>query len=232
MPSEVTVKRAFLTRTLTVDYLVNAAITAANVPELYCACFDLLPRKQAQLVQDTKGIDSGAVIHPQLTPAPQAGREELLWVKGQIDPDLKGGRDYHTDFSALVCSAFSEFSGSHHINYTISEERDRGLPDYVPLLQLGRIIPLQVEAFRLGLEFFGSSYITAMMGYVPEVVETMILEVTTSQLALHTYSEGLSAKTVDPLKHGQIFERLNGALSSIVGFDLLADFRAKVSAAL
>lgn len=194
-----------------------------------CSLRKLLTREifTKKSVLDIKGRDPDTLMDQNVTEVFRPKGEELFFLSGKVMLFRRKEEEIWEPFDVRVHTAFDRFVGNHHIVHGVSTIRSGALPSFVDVIDLGRTFPISPEYFRLGLEFFSSSFISASLGFAPTVKETLLLESTSERTLIGISAEGLKNKESFPLSKGQYAETIAGILQEVFEFDVMEDYRGR-----
>ena len=205
--------------------LVQSAVELLVAPHI-------LRHNSASVLTDRKGRDFNSALEIELGKHLMADAEELLLVSGAVELPLSQNPAENEaleaqPFKLTLATKFFDFCGPHHIRHTLLEQRSEALPDFVPLLKIGTVIPINLDYFRIGMEFFESKLISAMFGFAPSVSQGFLLECNHETLLLKISAESLKNKASLPLQRSGTFEALRQLLKQRCDFDLLNDYQGR-----
>lgn len=92
----------------------------------------------------------------------------IFIVKGQV----LIAEDEWDDFEVGLTSDFLEFKGAHHIVHSVDTFRSDNIPLFVNLVRVGRLLPLKIDSFELGLQYYRTKH-TTFLGYTPTPYRTL-----------------------------------------------------------
>lgn len=217
------------------EYRLEAPIPKFHLPLLVDACIkEFLPGPiiEGQTVTDLKGRDPRDMIQNQNgTPDAPSG-DELLYIAGDqftipddIDPPEQ--ELVPQPFSIRVNTVFAQFVGAHHISHRLEIKRSSRFPESVPLTAIGRVFPLHLKSFRLGLNFFQSRRLPAFFGFAPTVDRTLLMEADEELLFLKIRLESLKSRNNLPPAAHELLSKLNPIMCQVFNFNLVEDYSIK-----
>lgn len=90
----------------------------------------------------------------------------------QVSGQMRINDSEWEDFKYSLRTPFSEFKGVHHIIHHGEEEKSGSLPGFVSGNKLGKLIPLKITSFSIGLQYYESRH-TIFLGYNPTPIATI-----------------------------------------------------------
>ena len=166
---------------------------------------------------DLKGADSGIY---------QGGSGPLIRVAGNCflpaEPDQEVREK--EPFSLELNTQYKEFNLAGSIVHTTKLERKGPLPHSIPLKNIGRVFPLDVEQFEVGIDFYKTKRYP-LVGVSPVVTETLKIKCTKNQLELSIDADQLQTKETLPLARWGLFDDLSKILAQSFALDLRANYR-------
>ncbi|MGA1192095.1 MAG: hypothetical protein ACO3XO_07425 [Bdellovibrionota bacterium] len=100
--------------------------------------------------------------------------QEILFVLGSADLSAE-------PITYRINSPFLQF-GNNHIEHSPVSERSFHTPRFLRVESIGDIIPFSIQHFRCGLERYESLFKALSLGYVPEVVDRLIIDYSKGRL--------------------------------------------------
>lgn len=224
-------RSAFLFSGYTSDYELQIELGPFSVPSIVDAATNeiLAPIFSARdsLVEDLKGVDASSITS-YFDASERPIGEEILFLSGQTF-DEDGGSETQT-FQIHVLSAFDSFKGSSHIVHRISTKRSGSIPSDLPMRVIGRVFPLKIERYRMGLEVFHSGSIAGLFGLSPSVTESFSIDGDEESLELKIHSESLKKRDDAPLGKLGLFNLIDNTFVKALGFSVRADYQKQLSA--
>jgi hypothetical protein len=170
---------------------------------------------------DLKGRDATRLINEELPSSLRPSGEELAFIAGEI-PNDSG------NFQIRLQSSFKQFAGAHHILHDTKLVYRGDLPAAFRPSIIARVFPLRITHFRLGFEFFKSSFMSLLFGFAPIVNETLLLEADTKTLNILILAEGAKKRDILPLSRNDLFNKLGQVLAQSLKLDICQDYRSKL----
>lgn len=226
MESTLRFKRTFFPPGVRAEYTLELHSPTPFLPLLVDAALreiiaPLILNKKS--ISNLKGRDRVNVLNAGLAPRYQPSGDEFFYVAGEIvsSPRASGGQE----FSVAINSTFlpSEVSEMLHAPELIW----RGLPKEVPLMKLGRIIPVRINKFRLGFDVFHQRRVSSLMGAVPTVTQTILLEADQHRCDISIVAEDLKSRTQEILKRDELFARISRSIEAAFGLNIQQDYESK-----
>lgn len=224
MHSELDVHRNFLLNKFSSDYKVETEITPFILPDLVHVLLNkIIPEEvwKGENLSDVKGREQDDAHRDQ--------GDELFSVRGRCFKAGEWEADVMHEFKVDGRTKFSSFEGDHHIVYVPELVRHGVLPSWADVRLIGRLFPLEITHFRMGLEFFKSGFITNMLGFAPSVVEVLLIEADQKNFTLEIHGDAHKTRTEPPLTRRGLFEKLDNALNPVLGFSLLKDYEERLA---
>lgn len=223
MHSELDVHKNFLLNKFSSDYRVETDLTPFILPELvHALLINIVPEEvwKGGMLSDVKGREQDDA-HRDLG-------DELFSIRGKCYKPGEWEADVMHEFKVDCRTKFSTFEGDHHIVYTPEMIRHGVIPPWADLKALGRLFPLEITHFRMGLEFFRSGFFTNMLGFAPSVVEILLVEADQKKMVLEIHGDAHKTRSEPPLTRRGLFDKLNDVLSPILGFSLAQDYQERL----
>ena len=121
--------------------------------------------------------------------------QELLFVRGSADSRAE-------PITYRINSPFLRFE-HNHIEHSPVSERSFHTPRFLRVESIGDIIPFSIQHFRCGLERYESLFKALSLGYVPEVVDRLIIDY--SKGCLEVELEALYLPTPETRPFAELF---------------------------
>ena len=231
MQSSLKVKKPFYLKTYASQYKFSAALAEYTLPALVDSCLStLLPEKVfgSDKIIDIKGRDKSAFINSKQAESYPARGDEFFYAAGKlISGKSHQGKDLEESFWCSLNSRFDSFDEPHHIIHSASRASSDSLPEYVDSRLVGKLFPVRLEYFRLGLSLFESRY-TVMLGYAPVATQNLLIEADNENIHLEISAEALPKKDSLPLEKEDLLMKLDNVLKEILEFDLMSDYQQKL----
>lgn len=141
----------------------------------------------------------------------------LLVINGNYIPLEAKSADTEQAFEIKLTTNFLEFSEDGNIIFTVTTQISP--PDEITFSDIpviGRLLNITPKYFGLSVGFYRTSFISASLGAVPEMLEGIDITATVSDLKLRLWSESLPRGIDLPLTHHK--ERETVYLSKIQEF--------------
>lgn len=228
MTSSLLAKKSFLPPGYRIEY--RAAIESRNtyLPKLVDASFreliEPLVLKCAPIV-NLKGRDQMNLINREIAVSLMPNADEFCFASGIITKLPKS--DKGQEFSIAVNSKFVANEETPHMLHLAQVER-HAFPESVPVETVGRIPAVRLKLFRLGFDIFESRFLSSLIGTVPTVWQTLLVEADERKCEVSVVAEGLKSKHEFPLQKSEIWQRLQTVLSVALGFNLESDYRQQL----
>lgn len=229
MSSTLQLKRSYLPLGYKSDY--HALIKASGIflPILVDlslkALVEYVLQKSDPLI-DLKGRDQRNLIDPNIPATLLPTADEFCFVAGAITKSPKAAADGR-DFSIAVNSGFIANEKDHHMLHVPSIER-RDFPADVRLETIGRLPGVHIQRFRLGFDIFESRFLSSLIGLVPTVSQTLLLEADEQKCEISIVAEGMRIRNEQPLQRLEIWERIRMAVLQALDFDVESDYQSQV----
>lgn len=213
----------------TADYTYCHTLTSPQLSDLVDtslnAMYELLPSPQAL---DCKGRNHHDTIIAGIPGEPDG---ELFRIGGEIATGHTGVDFAWSPFEASCHTHFHEFQGDHHISYTLNHHHSETIPDWLPWRLLGAAAPIRPRYFRLGIERFQSRFTFASFGYLPQVTDSLLVDVLDSNLVIRLVVERSKWRTTDPFTEFPVYASISAALKRSLSLDISALFTEELSKA-
>jgi hypothetical protein len=130
----------------------------------------LLPKEvlTGRTLCNLKGRDERHVLLNTFAKEHMPNGQEILFVSGRADSRAE-------PITYRINSPFLQF-GNNHIEHSSLSERSFQTPRFLHVESIGDIIPFSIQHFRCGLERYESLFKALSLGYVPEVVDRLIID--------------------------------------------------------
>lgn len=207
-----------------------------------CLLKDFLPKSifHESSIKNLRGRDKNIELAfkwpSQLTP----NHEELFFLAGKFE-SLKNEDDQEEiieeqqneasptkqEFYLQINSSFKEFIGSDQIEHNCLIKR-LGIEQNIPSDKITFLPHLEIDAFRIGLEFFESklSLMPMSFGKSPEINNCLYLDYYAGSLKLKITAEALSSKAQIPKTLA--LQTLSSIFENEFSYNLLQDFDSKL----
>lgn len=239
LKTELTVAKRFLSARYSGEYVGELLVDGApQLSQLIDACvrFALPFAERDTVIKNIKGRDPGNnLIAGTMHQASTA--EELFFVSGILTSSrykdqasaFDIGRPHRDDSYAVhVQSAFLDFPTSGSIRHRVSTARTGSLPSCIPVSLLGRIIPVQPNFIRLGIEIFEPRFLTFSLGNAPIVTQTLWLDADATHCRFKLSDENMPDRTTPPGSRSALFDRLAHVVREVWQQDLGQDYLSKL----
>ncbi|MCB9029478.1 MAG: hypothetical protein H6619_00365 [Deltaproteobacteria bacterium] len=186
-------------------------ITAAQQSILLDRCLRELLNQELLLSSsaiDIKGIDSKS-------------KEKLLSIRGEVFLSETERDPFELD----ILTHFQEFDGVHHIKHSLEEIRAGSLPNFVQTQNLGRVFPLNLTEWSIGLEIFESRR-TLVLGYAPQATQSLEIKCSVDKLEIEISTESQEKKETLPLQKLNLLEKLDKILSDVINLRISDSWKA------
>ena len=198
---------------------IQGELDEAQAPYLVDSLSRLLASKldNATELADLKGAESGVY---------QGGSDPLIRVTGSCYLPTESDQEVREKepFSLELKSQFKEFSGSGSIVHTTKLDRRGPLPLIIALKNIGRVFPIDLEQFDVGIDFYKTKRYP-LVGVSPVVTETLKIKCSKTQLKLRIDADQLPTKDTLPLARWDLFNELSQVLEQSFSWDLKANYR-------
>jgi hypothetical protein len=229
MKSSLSSKRCFLPPGYRIEFRASIEMQSVYLPELVDAGFrELLGPLvlDQEPIVNLKGRDQRNVIDLNMPATIAPSSDEFCFVGGSICRSPRDPKGH--DFSVALNSKFIANEESHHMLHVCEIER-RVLPDWVDVKRIGRLPGLCIKVFRLGIDVFDSRYLSSLIGLVPTVSQTLLVEATPAKCEISVIAEGLKSKSDTPLQRSELWDRLQRILLRGLHYELQADYNEKLA---
>lgn len=154
-------------------------------------------------------------------------KNELLLAEGTIF--FIDGHDQEPESQPFRYSLQTPYSGSRSgtVLHTIESHPSAVLPEDITVYQLGRIIPAELTFFRFGIQRFTNRVFSSLVGFVPAVSASLLIDCSSDLFLFQCSEEGLRSKTL-PWANSPILGTIHSMLSVVCDFDLLKDIAEKL----
>ncbi|MDZ4784694.1 MAG: hypothetical protein SGJ02_01330 [bacterium] len=150
--------------------------------------------------------------------------QPLLKINGR----LLVSEQHWQNFTASLETKFSSFEGIHHIKHIGIEKKSNSLPDFINVKRLGRLIPIEIQDFSLGLSIYKSKY-TMILGYAPTALETLSIKYNNGELSIQILAEQLKSKEELPLLKAGLLKNLDKVLKELFDFSITKSLNSQGS---
>lgn len=113
----------------------------------------------------------------------------------QVTGEMRINDNEWEEFNYTLRTPFSEFKGIHHIIHHGEEVRTSSLPNLVSGSRLGKLIPLKINSFSIGLQYYESRH-TIFLGYNPTPTAELLISAKNGVLIFNFILE--QQKSKDP----------------------------------
>ncbi|MBN8549319.1 MAG: hypothetical protein J0M12_08405 [Deltaproteobacteria bacterium] len=175
-------------------------------------------------IVNLKGRDQRNLIDPNIPATLLPSADEFCFIGGEITSSPKTPGQ---EFAVAVNSKFIANEKSHHMLHVCEIER-RSFPADIKIEDIGRLPALHIKHFRLGFDIFESRFLSSLIGLIPTVSQTLLVEATEQSCEISISAEGLKKRQELPLQRHEIWDRLRNALLDTLHFDIEADYRSKL----
>jgi len=141
-------------------------------------------------IVDLKGRDKQNLLLENFPDDQKPSEQEILFVQGAANHGVE-------PITFRINTPFLRFSNSH-IEHSVTSERSFHAPRFLKAKSLGEIIPFSLKHFRCGLERYQSLFKALSFGYVPEVVDRLIVDYSDGSLAVELQASNLLSPTTPP----------------------------------
>ncbi len=235
MLSTLSISRRLIPFGFAAEYNLRIDLPQHQLSQLVDGCVQhLVPLlHDGYTLNDIKGRDALNLINTEIHESFRPRADELLFVKGEVLTATSSvvantKTPLSTPFEVRIHTHFKEFVGSHHIAHTVRIDRHGSLPEDIPITALGRVFPIRIDNFRLGIDIFKSKFLSGTFGFAPTATQTLLIESDARVLQLRISADSLSKRDTLPLSFQDIFTKLQTVLMDSVSVDLLADYKNKL----
>lgn len=116
--------------------------------------------------------------------------QEILFVSGSADSSTE-------PITYRINTPFLRFEHNHIEHSTVSEQSFH-TPRFLQVESIGDIIPFSIQHFRCGLERYELLFKALSLGYVPEVVDRLIIDYSQGSLEVEVEASYLATPTTPP----------------------------------
>ena len=228
MNSSLQVKRTFLPPGYRAEYHAVIECPHIYLPKLIDASFrqliDPLVLRRTPIV-NLKGRDQRNLIESNIPVTFLPTADEFCFAAGMITKSPKA--DKGQEFTIAVNSKFIANEKTVHMLHIGDVER-HGFPADVLVESVGRLPALHIKTFRLGFDIFETRFLSSLIGLVPTVSQTLLVEADEKKCVLRIVAEGLKSKAEIPLQRDDIWKRLESILSESLRFELDTDYQKQL----
>lgn len=230
MNSSLQIKRTFLPPGYRHEYRATIESKNTYLPKLVDASFrrliEPLVLKCAPIV-NMKGRDQRNLISQNIPVSAMPNADEFCFAAGIITKSPKAEKGQ--EFSIAVNSKFIANEESHHMLHVAAVDR-HSFPADVPVEFVGRLPAVRLKFFRLGFDLFETRFLSSLIGLVPTVTQTLLIEADEKKCELSIIAEGLKKESALPLQRAEMWSTLGEILTNCLGFDFRADYTSKTKA--
>jgi len=228
MKSSLQIKKHFMLKSYRSEYLMSLDLLDLTLPDLLDALLSEIVPSDAfarRDLIDMKGSDTPAMLASEIPEASDA-KEELVFVSGRVVSEEL--REEQQNFQAKIVTSFKEFSGKDKIVHACKVLYTGSLPSDFPISEIGRAVPVEIRKFRIGLDFFRSSFAWASLAPSPEVYETLLVECTPKDCKLKLIAEHLKDPDTLPFETDHRLEKLDAVFLKVLNVSIRKDYQQKV----
>lgn len=229
--SDLKIKRSWIGKSYEIEYQASIKLPSMSLPILSDHLINqVLPSEllTAASTLDLKGANNTIKQSVEISSSkdlaqqrPVYDREELLYLKGDVLVDLD--TQQYEPFQIIRASNFDSFKGQHHIIHSLETKHFGALDTTFTLSEVPLLFPIVLNKLKIGLELF-SSQRTFIIGFAPEVTQSLLLEADQTSCLINIRAERLYAKTSLPLERYSLFNKLDLALKQLTGWSLIEDY--------
>jgi len=230
MKSNLLIKKNFMLKSYRSEYSLSLETPDMALPVLIDSLLkELLPAEafESKELTDLKGHGLQSLTSDNSTEASSPADDQLLYVGGRIVSEELDTEEQ--EFSAKVTTNFKAFAGKRSIQHSSKVSYRGALPSYVLLREIGRAVPVEILDFRLGMEFFKSSFAWASLGSAPAVYETLMLRCTPMEIELKLLAEQLETPDTLPFSKEERLSKLDAVFLRVLNVSILKDYQKKMS---
>lgn len=212
-------------------YSLSLPLSTCEISAVLNCSIDLLPPHAFDRgsVLNIKGRDGLAESSSELPHSLRPRGEELLLIQGKVFlAEDSAGKLIPETFSVRLSTKFQSFEGKH-IRHLVHEERTGSLPDWLRCKDLPNAFPLEIEYFRLGIEYFTPKLITGLIGFTPTVTDSLSIELYRQELKLSIQFDSKRRRQFIPFDDKPTLGSLADGLKHILDLDLRADYIAQLT---
>lgn len=114
----------------------------------------------------------------------------------QVHGEMRINDNEWEEFKYSLKTPFIEFKGAHHIVHHGEDLRAGSLPNFVSGMYLGKLIPLKITSFSIGLQYYESRH-TIFLGYNPTPTAEILISANKDSLTLEFSLEQQKTKNPD-----------------------------------
>jgi len=217
------VRRNWLRGGYAAEYQHSACINSSALSDLIHGTLSALYThlacdKEFKVTRDFKGRDGLDTI---INAIPGDASDEVFRLGGLIATERQGEDNFEWSQFNVACHApFREFEGAHHILYSLDIRRSDSIPSWIPWRLLGAAAPIRPQYFRVGIERFQSRFTFASFGFLPQVTDTLLIDVFNDTLSCAFRTEQTSWSLGAPIATVPLFADIGHAIRESTGFDI------------